>query len=154
MRKEHILTAIDLVVHLVLSAILAVVFYVFRGGWCWPVLAVVGGVLIDVDHFLDYFVYFGKRFNVYDFFERKYNKSGKSYRIFHSWEIVILLWIFSPAIPWLFPLAAGVTGHILIDVYLNRHADFKALFLIYRWKHGFDPGKMTPLSNGEKKDAM
>ena len=90
MKKEgkRLLTTIDLVTHVIVTLVLVYYFWRASGGWLWPVLTVIGGILIDMDHFFDYFLYYGIKFNFFDFFDHRYKSSGKSYALFHSIEII------------------------------------------------------------------
>ncbi|PIR73431.1 MAG: hypothetical protein COU40_02455, partial [Candidatus Moranbacteria bacterium CG10_big_fil_rev_8_21_14_0_10_35_21] len=53
-----------------------------------------GAVLIDLDHFIDYFLAFGFNFKL-DYFTHGYQflKSDKIYVLFHGWEYVIIFLI-------------------------------------------------------------
>ncbi len=93
--RGGISTAVDLTIHFTLAVVLAGFFYCLTGGWVWPALAVGGGIFIDMDHFIDYYRYFGGRFSAVDFFGHKYLASGKCYVILHSWELVLCVWILS-----------------------------------------------------------
>jgi hypothetical protein len=45
--------------------------------------------LIDLDHLIDYFSYYGYSFNLYNFSNVDYfTYSGKAYVVFHAWEWV------------------------------------------------------------------
>ena len=61
-----------------------------------PIICLVGGViggfLIDFDHFIDYLIVFGFNFK-FDYFFNGYQflKSDKIYILFHGWEYVIIL---------------------------------------------------------------
>ncbi|MGB2651417.1 MAG: hypothetical protein WBD00_04345 [Candidatus Omnitrophota bacterium] len=136
--RSRMMTAIDIVTHLIVTVILAGVFYRFTGKWTWAVLTIVGGVLIDLDHFLDYFLYYGLKLNLRDFFDHKYLASGKCYILFHSWEVLAVVWCLSVIVRWMVPVAAGMTSHILIDYFFSHRGHPKFLSLIYRWRNGFD----------------
>ena len=150
-RKRLVTTAIDLSIHLVVTAILAVWFYRLTGGWSWPVLAVVGGILIDVDHFIDYFLYFGPKFDVLGFFTHRHLASGKIYVVLHSWELVFVMWLGSLAVLWLTPLAAGMTAHLLVDTFSRHHKSILFYSLVYRTFHGFKREKID--ARGSFDDA-
>ncbi|MEA3489335.1 MAG: hypothetical protein U9R44_03205 [Candidatus Omnitrophota bacterium] len=139
--KELFLTAVDLTTHLILALLLAWFFWWLTRGWVWPLLAVVGGVFIDLDHFIDYFLYFGAKFDLRDFFTRGYKVSGKTYVFLHSWELVALMWLFSIAVLWITPLAAGMTVHLLTDYLFSSRSNALVLSLVYRWYHKFESVK-------------
>ena len=142
--EKQFLTIIDLATHLVLALILAGFFRWLTGGWMWPILGVIGGILIDLDHFIDYFLYYGFKINLGDFFNHRYLASGKCRIFFHSWEVIILLWVFSLRFFWITPIAAGMTLHIITDWFFNSRSDLIYLSLIYRWRHKFNVDKIFP----------
>lgn len=144
MDKKQFTTALDISTHVVLSLVLAVFFWYRTGAWLWPLLTVVGGVLIDLDHFVDYFLYYGAKLNVGDFFNYRYRASGKCYIFFHSWELMIFLWISSLFFRWLIPLASGVTLHLLIDQIPRHGLNLKVFSLVYRWRQGFCLDAIVP----------
>ena len=119
-KKPYVTTTVDLSIHVVCAAVLAAFFYWITGRLLWPILAVVGGILIDIDHFVDYFSFYGLRFVFSDFYCQNYGVSSKRYVFFHSWEIIIALWIASVWVLWITPLVAGMTVHLLAD-YLDNY---------------------------------
>ena len=131
-------TILDLLTHFGVTLGLAWFFYMLTGGWSWPALAVLGGVFIDLDHFIDYFGYFGWKFDLKAFFEHGYMASGKVYVFFHSWELVVILWTFSLVLPWAIPL------HLLIDVLFAQHSKPEFMSLIYRASKNFDLDQLCP----------
>ncbi len=143
-KKDLTLTFIDLGIHFVSSTVLAWVFYVKTGGWLWPALAFTGGVLIDADHLMDYFRYFGRKFDLLDFLKSAHLASGRCRVIFHSWELAAVLWVLSVWIKWLLPLASGMTIHLTVDLLLNHRKEPLFLFLIHRWRNGFEVRKILP----------
>ena len=114
-KKKLFYTAVDLSVHMVVTIALSLYFYELTNGWSWPILSVVGGILIDIDHFIDYFLHFGFRFNLMSFLRHEYQASGKCYVFFHSWEILLILWVLAIGLQSVTPLAVGMTGHMLVD---------------------------------------
>lgn len=131
-------TLIDLSVHAVLTLLLAGYFYYHTGSWVWAVLSVIGGIFIDVDHFIDHFLYFGTRFDLMSFLKHEHLASGKCYVFLHSWELLGMLWFFSVFVKWLFPVAAGMTCHMMVDSLISNRANLMSLSLIYRWRHAFN----------------
>ena len=101
--------------HIVMTITLAWFFYRVTGAWVWPALSVLGGILIDTDHLLDYFFHYGLKFSTGRFLRNTYLDSGKIYVIFHSWEIVFFLLGLSYFVYWLYPLAISMAIHILWD---------------------------------------
>lgn len=109
-------------------------------------MAFIGGVLIDLDHFIDYFLAFGWQFRL-EYFIKGYQflASDKIYILFHGWEYVVLL----AAIAWfikfniklkaiVLALALGMFFHLSIDAFTNEGAQIKTYSIIYRAKNNFD----------------
>ncbi len=143
-RKTLFRTIIDLAAHLTCTLVLAVWFYHITAGLLWPFMAFLGGVLVDVDHFLDYFLHFGASFVPVDFFTHRQKISGKCYIIFHSWEIIFVLWISSIFVIWLTPLVTAMTVHLLIDHFTSHRSNPLFYSLTYRIKHKFSFERMFP----------
>ncbi len=131
---------VDLTLHFTVTLSLACFFYFFTGRISWVILCITGGILIDIDHFIDHFLHYGRHFRLVDFLFHSYLDSGKIYVVFHSWEILILLWIISFRVSWFIPLAAGMTGHLMIDQLFSRKPKL-FYFLAFRWYHGFSRDK-------------
>lgn len=135
--KEISETVIDLTTHFILTFLLACFFRWLTGGWLWPILAFAGGILIDLDHFVDHFLYYGFRFDLKDFFVSRYLTSGKCYIPLHSWEVIALMWLISVRVSWITPVVSGMLLHVLTD-YAFRFRSVPSFFsLIYRWNHEF-----------------
>ena len=99
---------------------------------------------MDLDHVIDYFIYFKFWFNLNDFFNCRYLESGKTYLIFHSWEIVFLVLVLavktgSTAV-YVFFLSQVV--HLLID---NMQRDnLLVYFLSYKIARKFNSDILLP----------
>jgi len=100
------------------------------------------GVLIDLDHLLDYVL--ARRKLTFDLAELEHfcgkEKFSRLYILFHSYEFLALLWL---AI-WFWQLnfvwqgvAWGVTLHLVLDQFVNPLKPL-VYFFTYRLKHGFD----------------
>lgn len=105
--------------------------------------ALLSGVFIDLDHFVDHFLTFGFHFN-YDYFIRGeyFLRTGKTYILFHGFEYVILLGIlsiFSKAKKIkmiLIALGLAMLFHLIVDILLFS-IPIKNYFIIYRIFHDF-----------------
>ncbi|MDO8566245.1 MAG: hypothetical protein Q7S04_03620 [Candidatus Moranbacteria bacterium] len=136
-------------------------FFAFvAGGISWfffgnPVLSFIsgflGGVLIDLDHLIDYFLAFGSRWNL-SYFIRGYQflKSDKVYVLFHGWEYVILLAIVVWAVGAqsslgvaLFALGLGGLFHLIADTLINHGMSFRAYSILYRLVNKFEVEKIV-----------
>lgn len=144
LRKHKHLIA-DLSSHAVVTFILGLLLYNFTNNVTYFFLCILGGILIDLDHFFDYFMYFGLNFNLSKFFKSDVLKFGKCYLFFHSWELLIILFIFGFYFSYeaeMFALSLGITGHLIIDSLFQKVA--LPYFLIYRIYHKFESGKILP----------
>lgn len=109
------------------------------------ILPLISGFLVDLDHFIDYFLYRGPHFNLRDFISgTHYHSSNQVYIIFHSWELVLLFLIASYATKKkdiFIPLALGLAGHLLWD-HLTNPALWYSYFLTGRFLVGFELTKL------------
>jgi len=87
--------------------------------------AVAGGVLIDVDHLIDYA------------WTRAKGEKSHYLAPFHGWEVAVALTLFAGRSRAVAGLAAGVWLHLVVDVIGNRPKHPGVYSLVYRTKHGF-----------------
>jgi len=107
---------------------------------------VAGGVLVDLDHLVDYVLHYGWRVSPERLFRASYQgEYERAYLPLHAWEV----WLASAAVglvsgvPWLMGVAAGWGLHLLLDQLFNRpHA--LAYSLVYRWARGFRYAHLFP----------
>ncbi len=112
--------------------------------------AIIGGVLIDLDHLFDYYTVFGFSWNL-EYFIKGYNflKNDKIYVLFHGYEYVIALLILfaflSPAYKKLrIALLAFILAfffHLIIDTVTND-ITLKAYFIGERMRNNFQIEKL------------
>jgi hypothetical protein len=108
------------------------------------------GVFIDIDHVIDYFLNRGSRFNPRDFYNCCMElKLQRLSLIFHSYELVAVLWIaiaaFSPGDIWK-AAAIGYTQHIILDMARNMSVgklEWRTYSFIFRMKNGFRTERIT-----------
>jgi len=143
-KKLRIATIVDLVLHFFTALVLSLFFLWIKGGWLWPALCILGSIFIDLDHFIDYFIYYGFKLDLKKFFTHKYVTSGKVYIVFHSWELILILLMFSFKISWLVPFAAGMTVHLLIDQFISHTGKPLFYFLTYRALYDFNAIALNP----------
>jgi hypothetical protein len=116
-----------------------------------------GAVLIDFDHFIDYFLAFGMNFSAswrINYFTNGYQflKTDKIYILFHGWEYIIIflilgLFIFKKktARTVFVALALGMLFHLTYDTNANAGMRFRSYSIIYRAENNFDLEKaVTP----------
>ncbi len=141
---------IDIVLHICFSLIAGFIAWKLYGKGNIKSLviamfsALVSGVLIDLDHFIDHFLTFGFHFN-YDYFigGEYFLRSGKTYIFFHAYEYVILLGILSIFAKVktkkmiLTALGLAMLFHLITDGLLFT-TSIKNYFIFYRIFHNFN----------------
>lgn len=148
---------VHLSIHVLLSLLAGVIVWRI---WRKPLLAVIfgfmGGFLVDLDHFIDYYLAFGGKWN-WRYFEGGYQflKSGKVHILFHAWEYVIIFLL----LVFLFrnkygktiflSLALGLFFHLATDVIIDD-TPIKSYSIIYRIDHNFDIEHISSPTNYEK----
>lgn len=136
---------VDLSTHIVVTLIVSIVIYKIYLSFTLVALVVVGGILIDVDHFIDYFLYAGLKFNLKKFALIDFLKSGKIYIFFHSWELVIFIYFTGLLLGlgrYTLALSLGMLGHLLVDSLFQKA--FLPYSLFYRMWYNFDAHKILP----------
>jgi membrane-bound metal-dependent hydrolase YbcI (DUF457 family) len=97
------------------------------------------GILIDIDHLIDYFAYYGMQINALDFISADYFKySGLAIVPFHGWEWVIITLLLAYKRGWksvFTPIALGLLTHLIVDS-INIHS-FLFYSFLYRMSRGF-----------------
>lgn len=137
-------TVLDLAAHLVFTLGLAALIYAMTKNIFYAAMFISGGILIDIDHLVDYFLYFRKAFRLGDFLGLEYLRSGKIYLFMHSWEVVFII----AASGVLFKsqalviLSLGLLLHLIIDN--AQRKNFLVYFLIYRFRKKFDLRVLLP----------
>ena len=143
--------------HIATGAVLSgLLFLIFRS-LSMAISAFLSSVLIDLDHVLEGYLNYGRKFNVWDTIKVCENCGLKKVRLFlHSYE---LLFIYSLAVFWLnlgpvwYGIAFGLTLHIILDATVNCLYP-NALFFISRWKAGFDTSKIIDVEAQRKKRRL
>ena len=108
--------------HVVASIPIAASFYAATGSFLTVAGVFLGGVLIDVDHLLEYWLDEGFNVRIKEFFA--YGNQGGTSRflfIFHSYEVIIILILCSFALPVkaiIWSVIAGMSVHLVLD-YIN-----------------------------------
>ena len=109
----------------------------------WPAAAVcfLSGVLIDIDHYLDYYIVKKKfPFNYQELLDFcYYDKAPKIYLFFHGYEYLLALWLIVPFTHFNSVYAGfvlGLTVHVFFDQFTNP---IKPLFyfVTYRISQSF-----------------
>jgi len=127
--------------HVITSAGLGAIFWAkSRDPWTMA-LSLAFGVLVDLDHFLDYWYSEGRIcFDLKTFLATRYwRKSGRLFIVFHAFEylpIVFLLWRAVKGRRWAVAATAAMSSHVLADHLVNELRPL-AYFILYRLAHGF-----------------
>jgi len=135
---------IDILVHVVSTILLSTWVYQKTGNLSYVAILILTGIFLDLDHLIDYFIFFKNKFDLRALLEGLYLRSGKSYLIFHSWEINFILLIFGLGLKF-YPLNLFVLGssmHLAIDNIQRKNRLF--YFLIYRFYRKFDALILLP----------
>ena len=116
------------------------------------------GILIYVDHLIEYAIHFGvknlKNLKLKEIYQtcakmaKREEEGGvkKLYLFLHTGEIAILLWVGFVLFRniYLLSIALGCTGHLILDAANNELKPW-SYFLTLRIKNGFDTTKLTRL---------
>ena len=128
--------------HIALSVPLAGVLFAVFKSWELAAASLVSGILIDVDHFLDYFVEYGMNTDLHNFFssfpEGRYRKI---FILLHGWELLLLGAFAAWATHWN-PVAVGLClgyGHHMIADQLTNNVAVFGYSLLWRCARRFDP---------------
>jgi hypothetical protein len=133
----------DLSYHVLSTAIFAAAVYAATRSAGYACIVVIGGLLIDLDHLIDYFLYLEK-FTVLHLVRGTFMKSGKVYLFLHSWEIIAAGLLASVLLgryaAYLF--FASLAMHLGIDN--AQRGGLKFYFLLYRLSKRFDLRLIAP----------
>ena len=138
--------------HATITTVLSLLLGIFWKNYLGVLLFWLGGIFIDVDHYLDYISETGDmRISLRRMEEFFLNlKEKKFYCILHSYElilIVLLLNFFYVKSEYLYGLIAGLATHIILDTLFNP-VRARFYFFLYRLNHSFDIDKGVKRKNG------
>ncbi|MCF7917229.1 MAG: hypothetical protein K9L61_05570 [Candidatus Omnitrophica bacterium] len=142
--KRTINIILDLIIHVIISSEIFLIVYFKTGELFYLVPAILGGILIDTDHLIDYIIQFrGLSFKKILAFP--YKKRKNIYLFLHSWELVILgvsLSFFYNSLFWqVFSCSWGL--HLLVDNIDGAKAKgFLHYFFTYRLTKEFKTEKL------------
>lgn len=127
--------------HLISSFLLALLFFYLTKEVVASFMVFVSGfLLIDLDHFIDFWVYKKRVTYSNEFFDKYYKRLGKIYIFFHSFEIMLLLGIFFYVFKFGIVgigIMVGMLFHLALDLLFNDVHPL-SYFLIFRILKGFD----------------
>lgn len=105
-------------IHFLVSIVISIILFPF---YKWKVIFVlIGGIFIDVDHYLLYYSWFKKTnflkaYKYFIKFNRYPEKFLNAFCLFHSIEFLILLVVLSFFFESVFLITIGVTFHYIFD---------------------------------------
>jgi membrane-bound metal-dependent hydrolase YbcI (DUF457 family) len=137
--------------HVTITTVLSLLLGFFWKNYLGVVLFWLGGIFIDVDHYLDYIRETGDiRISLRRMEELFLNlKEKKFYGLFHSYELIIIglfLNFFYIKNECLYGLLAGLASHITLDALFNP-VRAKFYFFLYRLNHSFEIDKCVKQKN-------
>lgn len=149
---------LHLFIHLFLSVLAGYLvgrFFNFRR--LGIIAGILGGVLIDLDHVLDYFSVFGLRFNLGYFLEgRQFLVSDQIHTWFHAWEYIpvflLIAWLFRrrrAVLAFILALTLGFFVHLVADSFIN-HYPFRNYSLLYRYQLNFSAPRLLDSEQYQK----
>lgn len=144
MSKRSVNIILDLVIHIVITLEISLIVYLKFQNILYVLMAVAGGILIDIDHMFDFIIQF-RRLSFRRLLNFPYQKSKHIYLFFHSWELVIIAGLFSFFSHFLalqiFVFSWGL--HLFVDnIDEAKKKRFLHYFLIYRFSKGFKTDKL------------
>ena len=144
--------------HVVVSAGVSLGLQATLHSWPATLGCFLSGVLIDVDHYLEYWIIkkkFPFRFkDLQDFCD--FSETKKTYLIFHGYEFLLILWFLifflQLNLVWL-GVILGLTVHMIFDQFTNP---IKPLFyfIIFRIRHNFEKSKILSESYYQRKSKV
>jgi hypothetical protein len=132
--------------HVIASAGLGAIFWAkSRDPWTM-VLSLAFGVLVDLDHFIDYWYSEGRIcFDARTFLKTRYwQRSGRVFVLFHAFEylpVVFVVWQAFKGRRWAVAATAAMSSHLLADHFINELGPL-GYFILYRAAHGFRAGEL------------
>ena len=127
----------DMSLHIFSTLLFCLLIYLKTHSLYYGFIVMMGGIFIDLDHLIDYHLFFRGKFSLNHFLNCFYLDSGKVYVLLHSWELVFLLLALSLSIKSfsLFLLFLSMSVHLLIDNMQRKNP--LAYFLFYRFNKRF-----------------
>lgn len=129
--------------HIIATTTISSVVYYVSDSITAFVSSIIGGILIDVDHLLDYYRQEGFNLKIKYFFGWCYKLKWNTLVVpLHSIELVLILWfaiyVFDLGLFWL-GFAIGFTQHMIFDIIFNNKITNNSTFyfFIYRFVKGF-----------------
>jgi len=127
--------------HIIASGIISYMVYMVTNSPLSALASFLAGVLIDLDHLIDYYLNYGLTYKIKEIYKAiEELQLPKVYVFLHSYEVLVVLWGLIFLVPLnhvYFAIAIGMTQHMFFDQLCNPLKP-KAYFLIYRIANGFE----------------
>ena len=134
--------------HLKYSTVAAGVLLFTTKSFKVAISCVAAGVLVDLDHLIEYKNYCGDDWNWEEFSSGSYFNEKKTVKVvFHSWEAAVMMWsivLTRDAVrkkSVLYGIAVGYTLHLILDQ-IGNDLCFMGYFELYRWLVGWKQDKL------------
>ncbi|MDP2923411.1 MAG: hypothetical protein Q8O30_06810 [Candidatus Omnitrophota bacterium] len=136
-------TILDIFIHSLTTTAIALTIYLKSNNLAFAAIFIVGGIFIDLDHFIDYFLFF-KKFDMKKFLDSAYLYSEKVYLPLHSWELTLVILFLGYILQSkaLLMLAFSLSIHLLIDTMQREKLLF--YFITYRFIKKFNVKTLLP----------
>jgi hypothetical protein len=138
------------VFHVAASTLVSGILYVLFKSWGLVIASFLSGILIDIDHVIDYLIVRGvrcdrKEFSKFIIEKECWKTASRHWKLnvlFHGWELLVILSIAAALTDWN-PVVTGILigfgHHILLDVFNNKRDSLSKTFLgyslLWRWKN-------------------
>lgn len=133
--------------HTGISLVLAVALYAVFRSISLSVTTLITGIFVDIDHGFDYLREYGFKFNIKFFFKSFHDTLFRRIvLLFHGWEWIALLGIFSVASsfdPVICGILLGLGSHLICDQFTNGVTGW-GYFFFFRLKKKFVVSAIFP----------
>ncbi len=140
-----------LIHHIAVSSLTSGILFAIFKSWGLSLASLCSGILIDLDHVLDYIIEHNFPFNSKNFFPFFYREQHTRIRlIFHGWEWLLCLGIIATMTdfnPWITGALIGYGVHIVSDYFYSK-ANLRSYSLLWRWINKFDSELIFPRNRG------
>lgn len=141
--------------HAIASTVVAGGLWLITDSWQMAVASLISGVIVDIDHTVEYAVEHGFSLDIKRFirlvFEAKYKRV---FYLLHSWEWfiagLVMVWATGWNV-WGVGLMVGYGQHLVLDQVGNR-GTLGSYSLVWRWKRGFDHARCFPARADDLSD--
>jgi hypothetical protein len=133
--------------HTSISLVLSGALYSISESWELAIASFISGIIIDMDHCIDYIREYGLYFDI-DMFFKSYSEYQykRMFLFLHGWE-----WLFFWAMiawltgwnMWILGLLAGHSHHMILDQIFNKPSRW-GYSLLWRWKYNFEFSRFFP----------